>query len=168
MQLVLIVAIYIFLFVREYLLIGCFLCFTAIWTSLITLFSIVSSSLVESEKWDELRSEIKTWCKQGIPPSGSGKILFHRGFLSTPSTLRAILLQWLRLSAYIFWSQTNGGESGGNRRPNLLLWMTPFLQPLLFTITTLLQWSCLFIFGWCPPANLLPTTIQTRLRHAYR
>lgn len=147
------------LFVREFLMIICFLILTFAWTSVLAAITVGfgAEELVEANtqrKRRRLVAEGKMTPEEARKRQSKAALqLIAREFLS-------LFTPWIRLSFAITWKQVNGKESAGVNRPDLDFYLVPFIAFWIILVRTLFQFMCLVVFGWCPPVNMPPAVIR--------
>ncbi|MCJ1377945.1 hypothetical protein MMC17_001041 [Xylographa soralifera] len=148
------VIVYCILFLRELILIGCFLFFTVIWTSLVAMFSLIFTSDFEGQNLLEVKEEVdRVASKENLTPLDTTKLYLERSWRPNFGILWSLFARWTQLSFLIFWSQANSIQSAGDRRPRLQIWFAPFYNAWIFVLRASIQFLCLFLFKRCPPLN---------------
>lgn len=150
-QTVIVTVAYGILFARELAMIVCFFLLVSAWTSILAAVTVGfgARQILDMKKREFRRRKV---LKGEMTPE-EAKARTQENLIKDFFTL---IKQWIRISTAVIWKRANGKESAGRNRPDLSLYLVPFLDFWIFFFRTLLQFLCILVFDWCPPIAIPP------------
>jgi hypothetical protein len=153
-----ILAVYTFLFVREFIMIVCFFIFVSMQTVL-----LAGLATWFGAEGSIARREQRETDRNGSKIEDPEQAMSRKRRLNRRRALREIwflIKQWVALSSAMAWKEMNSKESAGSKRPDIKYYLIPFLDMWIFITRTSVQFFCLFFFKKMPRVDFIPMPLH--------